>query len=46
MQDLNTLSRVFSLADCDNDVLQNVWLVTYERQSKWAEKKELSLRYA
>ena len=41
MQDLNTLSRVFSFADCDNVVIQSVWLVTYERESEWAEKKEL-----
>ena len=39
MQDLNTLSRVFSLADCDNGVLQSVWLVTKERESEWAKKK-------
>ena len=32
MQDLKTLSRVFSLASYDNCVLQSVWLVAYERE--------------
>ena len=40
MQDLNTLSRVFSLADCDNVVPQSIWLVTYERESEWAKNKK------
>ena len=40
MRDVNMLLQVFSFADCDNAVIQSVWLVTYERESEWAKNKK------